>query len=151
APRRSWASVLSFGWLGGLLRRGQRGPQDGPPVEVAEVSPPPRDLQAGELVDGLRQALAAGRQRGPEGRSAGDGLLRALVRLQRSRLITTGLLRFANTCVQFLPAGCVRALLLAIERGDPASGMNAALALLVVLSAKAVIENQFFYPGATSP
>ena len=75
-------------------------------------------------------------------------LLKALFLQQRRMLILTGVLRLANTALQAFPALLVARLLRLAEAGSsvPASKtVQAALALVSVLSLKMIIENHYFY------
>jgi hypothetical protein len=75
-------------------------------------------------------------------------LLKALVKQQRGVLALTAVLRLLNTGVQAFPAILVSRLLRTIEAGNavPVSrAYTAALLLVLVLSFKMVIENQFFH------
>ena len=67
---------------------------------------------------------------------------------QRRALITTGLLRLVNTAIQAFPALLVARLLRLAEAGTtvPATkAIQAALALVSVLSLKMMVENQYFH------
>ena len=72
-------------------------------------------------------------------------LRNALLRLHQGRILSTGVLRFINTAVQFLPALFLGPLLRAVQQGDFAGGRNAATALFAVLCLKTLVENQFFH------
>uniref|UniRef100_A0A7S1BJE7 Uncharacterized protein n=2 Tax=Corethron hystrix TaxID=216773 RepID=A0A7S1BJE7_9STRA len=78
-------------------------------------------------------------------------LAKALLSYNRRALTRTGLLRFVNTCVQALPALLVSKILKSIEayatsrsEANVREAISASVTLLVVLSTKLVLENQFF-------
>jgi len=74
-------------------------------------------------------------------------LLRALLLHQRGALVTTGILRLANTAIQALPALLVSRLLRSLEEGNqypPGKALSAAVSLVAVLSIKMLTENQYF-------
>ena len=73
-------------------------------------------------------------------------LAKALVKYQRSKLVRTGILRLANTLIQAFPALFVARLLRLVESGAPAkSSIQAAVALLSILTLKMITENQYFH------
>lgn len=138
-------SLLTFSWVSDLMRRGNRPP----PIEIQDLLPAPSDMLASDLAMELSTSLI---QR--EWRARKDGhhepldhrsLAKSLLWLHRGRLLRTGILRFLNTVVQFLPALILGPLLNAIKLGDISAGQTAALQLFVVLCIKTFVENQFFY------
>lgn len=74
-------------------------------------------------------------------------LAKALILHQRRNIIVTGILRFFNTAVQAFPALLVARLLRLIEAGDvhPSEPVRAAIDLVMLLSLKMIIENQYFH------
>lgn len=75
-------------------------------------------------------------------------LLKALVSNQRRLLMLTGVLRLINSSVQAFPALLVSRLLRCVEAGEAypvQKAINAAIALVSVLSLKMITENQFFH------
>jgi hypothetical protein len=74
-------------------------------------------------------------------------LAKALILHQRRNIIVTGILRFMNTAVQAFPALLVARLLRLIEAGDvhPSEPVRAAVDLVMLLSLKMIIENQYFH------
>jgi len=74
-------------------------------------------------------------------------LANALLQSQKEALILTGMLRLLNTSVQAFPALLVARLLRQIESGSlaPSQPLLTALSLVCVLTAKMIIENQFFH------
>jgi ATP-binding cassette, subfamily C (CFTR/MRP), member 1 len=75
-------------------------------------------------------------------------LTKSLFWHQRHILVYTGLLRLLNTAVQAFPALLIARLLRLVEAGDahsPHKALAAAVTLVVVLSLKMVLENQFFH------
>ena len=66
---------------------------------------------------------------------------------QKNTLITTAFLRLLNTSIQALPALLVARLLRLVETNDVSAvkALNAAFTLVAVLSAKMVVENQYFH------
>lgn len=138
-------SLLTFSWVSDLMRRGNRPPA----IEIHDLFPAPSDMFASDLALELSTSLI---QR--EWRARKDGhhepldhrsLAKSLLWLHRGRLLRTGILRFLNTVVQFLPALILGPLLNAIKLGDISAGQQAALQLFVVLCIKTFVENQFFY------
>lgn len=134
------------------MRRGNRPP----PIETLQLLPAPRDMRAADLARELSSALLETSWRAAQGKSHAahtqepEGLshfqLRnALLHLHRGRIFSTGVLRFVNTVVQFLPALFLGPLLRAVQQGNFVAGRNSALALFAVLCLKTVIENQFFH------
>jgi len=75
-------------------------------------------------------------------------LAKSLLLHQRRALAYTGLLRIINTTIQAFPALLVSRLLKLVEAGDaqpPAKALAAALTLVLVLTTKMIVENQFFH------
>lgn len=134
---RTWWSALTFSWVRPVLSMG-RGTEA---FQIKDLVPPPRDLTAATLAEELE---AARRVQGRPGKGR-PSLLRVLTGLIARRLLMTGVLRFLNTAVQFLPVLCLSSLLLAIQQNNTVAGMRAALALFCVLSTKTFTENQYFY------
>lgn len=72
----------------------------------------------------------------------------ALLKSQKKMLIVTGILRLLNTIAQAFPALLIARLLRQIESGDslsPMQPLRSALLLVLVLSVKMIIENQYFH------
>jgi len=83
---------------------------------------------------------------------------RAVVKMYRRPLTTSGLLKMFNTIVQFLPSIIIARLLGGIDKAKlqgeivgaaggslSSSGMALALSLFIALSSKTFLENQYFY------
>ena len=80
---------------------------------------------------------------------------RAVVKMYRRPLTTSGLLKMFNTIVQFFPSIIIARLLGGIDKAKlqggvvggslSSSGMALALALFIALSSKTFLENQYFY------
>ncbi|CAK9104492.1 unnamed protein product [Durusdinium trenchii] len=136
----TWASLLSFAWVSPLMRRGNRTP----PLEIVDLRPAPADMRAAELAMELSSKLI---EYGAKEKACIDRKLlgKSLLWLHRWRLWRTGILRFLNTAVQFLPALILGPLLTAIKLGDYSGGRIAAFQLFGVLCLKTFVENQFFY------
>ncbi len=83
-------------------------------------------------------------------------LAKALFLHQRRNLALTACLRLANTAIQAFPAILVARLLRLIEAGDvhdPSKPIRAAMDLVLLLSLKMIVENQYFHnivKGSTS-
>lgn len=72
-------------------------------------------------------------------------LARSIVSHQKSQILTSGALRFANTAVQAFPALLIARLLKLLETGASRRlAIHAALQLVAVLTIKMIIENQYF-------
>jgi len=134
--KRSWLSQLTFRWVKPLLTKGNSNDV----IVLDDVLPPPEGLRAATLAEEFNDAL-----RNSKTKHGKAPVLRTVLWLHRYRLLRTGILRFLNTCVQFLPVFCLSGLLKAIERGDPYVGLRFALMLFLVLSTKTAFENQLFY------
>ncbi|EKU21724.1 multidrug-resistance like protein isoform q, partial [Nannochloropsis gaditana CCMP526] len=75
-------------------------------------------------------------------------LIRTFLRLFRLPLLTTGVLRLAVSCVQFLPPLLIARLLRLLEAGgglDVRSGYKLVLCLAMTLIAKTGVENQYYH------
>ena len=75
-------------------------------------------------------------------------LAKALLESQKETLILTGMLRLLNTIVQAFPAVLIARLLRQIEAGRTIKAtkpLRSALLLVSVLSAKMIVENQYFH------
>ena len=75
-------------------------------------------------------------------------LLHALILHQRRTLIVTGILRFVNTAIQAFPALLIARILRLVESGDRdpvRKSLLAVVALVTVLTAKMITENQYFH------
>jgi len=75
-------------------------------------------------------------------------LAKAIILHQRKNLATTGTLRLVNTLIQAFPSILVARLLRFIESGDavhPSKPIIAAFQLVLLLSVKMLIENQYFH------
>jgi ABC-type multidrug transport system fused ATPase/permease subunit len=75
-------------------------------------------------------------------------LAKALLSSQKQTLITTGLLRLANTVIQAFPSLLIARLLRQIEAGNTIKAIQpirSAILLVSVLSIKMIVENQYFH------
>lgn len=75
-------------------------------------------------------------------------LTKALLLHQRRTLVGTGMLRLFNSGIQAFPAVLVARLLRLVEAGDAqpaAKALTTAVTLVMVLSVKMILENQFFH------
>jgi len=114
-------------------------------LSIEDVGPPPVGLRSAALQAELAKGLAEAY--GHKSRASKDEwpLMMLLWRLNRSRFLRTGVLRFLNTVVQFLPVLCLSGLLLAVEQGLVVEGLKSAGFLFSALTTKTLIENQYFY------
>ena len=75
---------------------------------------------------------------------------KAVVKMYKRPLLYSGLLKLCNTLVQFLPSIIIARLLGGIDKAKvigqaSPNGVPLALSLFLVLSAKTLLENQYFY------
>ena len=95
----------------------------------------------------IEQDRANGRDEEAAASESGT-LLQALILHQRRTLIVTGILRLVNTLIQAFPALLIARILRLVESGDRdpvRKSLQAVIALVSVLSAKMITENQYFH------
>ncbi|TFJ81540.1 hypothetical protein NSK_006792 [Nannochloropsis salina CCMP1776] len=152
-------SAVSFGWVDPLMARGNAQPLEMEDLwHVAEedkMSKLSQEFQAvyaaeAEKADGrgVLPAVHKEERESPRTTWAQAPLIRTFLRLFRLPLLTTGALRLAVSCVQFLPPLLIARLLRLLEAGaglDVRSGYRLVLCLAVTLIAKTGVENQYYH------